>query len=90
MTDRQPVPPELAAFYRRAAALYSHWRRKEPGADGESAIFEEMKSDEDWYALVCALMNLTNGLVKAARDGQEDEYLAYVLRESMLDEVTGD
>jgi hypothetical protein len=35
------------------------------------------------------LLNLSEGMVKAARDGREDAYLAYVLRQASLDEVAG-
>lgn len=87
MPERRKVPPETAAASRRAAALYSHWRRRGSRAHGEVAIFDELGWDDNWVALVCALLNLTDGLVAAARDGREDEHLAFVLRESMLDEV---
>jgi hypothetical protein len=89
VSERREVPPEKAAAIRRAAALYSHWRRKGTGADGEMAVFDEIGWDDNWAPVVCALLGLTDGLVAAARDGREDEYLAYVLRESMLDEVSG-
>lgn len=89
MAERRKVSPEAAAAVRRAAALYSHWRRKGSGADGEVAVFDEIGWDDKWVPLVCALLNLTDGLVAAARDGREDEYLAFVLREAMLGEVSG-
>lgn len=89
MPERREVPPETAASCRQAAALYSHWRRKGSRVDGEVAVFDEIGWDDNWVRLVCALLNLTDGLVAAARDGREDEYLASVLRESMLDEVSG-
>lgn len=88
MPERRKVAPETAAASRRAAALYSHWRRKGSHADGEVAVFDEIGWDDNWVPLVCALLNLTDGLIRAARDGREDEYLAFVLREAMLDEVS--
>jgi hypothetical protein len=82
-----PESAARAAGYRRAAALYTHWRRKGTGTDGELAILAEVQSEDGWVQLVCALLNLTDGLIQAARDGREDEYLAWVLRSSSVDEV---
>ena len=90
MADSAQMNPELAATTRRAAALLTHWRRKNEASDGELAVLAELGNDIGaWTDLVCALLNLSEGLVKAARDGREDAYLEYVLRESSLDEVNG-
>ena len=90
MADRRQMDPEMAAASRRAAALFMHWRRKNSGSIGEATILREMGDDlGQWTALVCALLNLSEGMVKAARDGREDAYLAYVLRQASLDEVAG-
>ena len=86
---RKRIDPDMAAASRRAAALYTHWARKDISGDGEVAVLRELASETDWVQLVCALLNLTDGLVKAAREGREDAYVAYVLREAMLDEVAG-
>lgn len=83
------LPPERAAACRRAAALHTHWGRKDSGEDGEMAIFGELETEEDWFNLVCALLNMSEGIVKAAREGLEEEYVAHVLREAMVDEVAG-
>lgn len=84
------VDPQLARASRRAAAMLTHWQRKDASSDGEMAVLGELGSDvAEWTAMVCALLNLTTGLVKAAKDGREDAYLAYVLNESALDEVSG-
>ena len=86
---RKRIPPHMATASRRAAALHAHWMRKDSDADGEVAIFREMETETDWVNLVCALLNMSGGLVSAARDGREEAYVAYVLREAMLDEVAG-
>ena len=89
MGERAQMDPVRAAATRRAAALITHWQRKQEGAEGEIAVLRELGTDTGlWADLVCALLNLTEGLVKAARDGREDAYLAYVLREASLDEVS--
>lgn len=91
MTDRVPLDPRLATASRRAAALLMHWRRHDDTLDGEFAVLSELGDDkEQWVALVCALLNLSDHLTEAARTGREDAYLAYVLRESSIDEVSAD
>lgn len=83
------IAPDLATASRRAAALYVHWNSGELTVDGVEAVLSEITSGDEWANLALALPNLTDGLVEAARDGREDEYAAYVLREAMLGEVNG-
>jgi hypothetical protein len=75
---------------RQAAALYAHWRRKDGTSDGEVAVLAEITDTDGWTHLVCALLTIGCNLITAARDGREDWYLDYVLRQAMLDEVAND
>jgi hypothetical protein len=85
-----PVPPGLAEATRQAAALYLHWRRgDDDNTDGEMAVLEELTTAEQWSALVCALLAVGCNMADAARDGEDDAYLAFVQREAMLAEVSG-
>lgn len=90
MAERQrQMDPDMAAASRRAAALFTHWRSN-PEAIGEVAVLAEMEPAAiEWTHLVCALLQVGTNLAKAARNGREDAYLAYVVREASLDEVAG-
>jgi hypothetical protein len=89
--ERKRTDPEMAAMARRAAALFIHWQRKESGGEGELAVLGELGSNiGDWTMLVCALLNVGTSMAAAARDGHEDAYLDYVIREASLDEVSAD
>jgi hypothetical protein len=75
---------------RRAAALIRHWQRDD--IDGVLALLAEMdhaesESPEPMTSLICALLDITENLIKAARDGNEDTYLDYVLGAASIDEV---
>jgi len=83
-----PVPPELAKATRQAAALYLHWRcGEDDNTEGELAVLEELTTAEEWSGLVCALLTVGCSLADAARDGEDDAYLAFVQREAMLAEM---
>jgi hypothetical protein len=87
--ERKPTPPDMAAALRRAAALFAHWRAGDISATGEIAVLDELDlgDAEGWTMLVCALLQVGSNMAKAAKDGREDAYLAYVVREASLDEV---
>lgn len=80
---------DRATFSRRAAALYRHWLRDD--VDGVLELINETTDDQDSpdpvTSLVCCLLDVGQNLILAAREGQEIEYLDYVLAAASLDEV---
>lgn len=83
------LPPDRARAARRAAALLTHWRGDKASTDGEMAVIRELETEDDWFNLVCALLSITDGIIRAGQDGRAEDYVAHVLREAMLDEVAG-
>jgi hypothetical protein len=83
----KPVSRESSQACRRAAALFTHWRRDDN--EGVLAVLRETEhgTDPEIIRLVCGLLDVGASLIQAAREGAEDDYLAYVLREAALDET---
>lgn len=84
------ITPEHVQASRRAAALWAHWQRGD--IEGIVTVTEELDAGDGRgiMHLICALLNLGDNMVKAARDGQDAEHLDYVLRVAAADESTGD
>jgi hypothetical protein len=81
---------DKARSARRAAALIRHWQRDDTeGVLALLAEVDESESDEPepMVSLICALLDIGQNMVKAAKDGREDAYLDLVLGLASMDEL---